>query len=161
VLANGNATGCFTPSSTAVLTGYATASLPTCTSGIKGTLAYTTDSTPAVVFCNGSSWVGAGGTLFTISATGCSPSATTGSATSGSITLASGPCTSIVITPNGAQGITAANGWHASVGDRTAQAAGKWIPQWNESASTVSTVTIPIPGAAGATDVITFNLTPF
>jgi hypothetical protein len=101
------------------------------------------------------------GTKFTIAATGCTPSATTGGATAGTITLASGPCTSIVITMNGATGLTAPNGWKCSVGDRTAQAAGTYIPEWYENSSTTTTATIPIPAAAGATDVISFACTGF
>lgn len=143
------------------LIGYATASLPTCNTAAKGEIAYTTDSTAALVFCTGSTWAGTGGTQFTYTATGCTPSAAAGSATAGTITLASGPCTSIVITPNGAQGMTAANGYHCNVGDRTTQNAGTWIPSWGESASTTTTVTIPIPAAAGATDVISFSCTPY
>jgi hypothetical protein len=141
--------------------GYATASLPTCNSGAEGEIAYTTDGTASPVFCNGTSWVGSGGTTFTISATGCTPSAHAGSATAGTITLASGPCTSIVITPNGAVGMTAPNGFHCNVGDRTTQNAGTWIPEWGESASSTTTATIPIPSAAGATDVISFDCTPY
>lgn len=141
--------------------GYASASLPTCNGAAKGQLAYTTDNTAALVFCNGSSWVGSGGTTFTITPTGCTPSATAGSATAGSITLASGPCTSIIITFNGSVGMTAPNGWHCNVGDKTTQNAGTWIPQWGESASNTTTATIPVPAAAGATDVLTFACTPY
>lgn len=99
-------------------------------------------------------------TTFTIAATGCTPSATSGGAFGGTITLATGPCTSIVITMNGATGFTAAHGYHCSVGDRTTQLAGTWIPEWNETASTTTTATIPIPSAAGATDVISFQCSP-
>jgi len=143
------------------LPGYATASLPTCNTGAKGQIAYTTDGTAALAFCNGTSWAGAGGTTFTITPTGCTPSAHAGSATAGTITLATGPCTSIVITPNGAIGMTAPTGFHCNVGDRTTQNAGTWIPQWGETATTTTTVTIPIPAAAGATDVISFACTPY
>jgi len=100
-------------------------------------------------------------TTFTITGTGCTPSAHAGSAFAGTITLASGPCTSILITPNGATGFTAPTGFHCNVGDRTTQNAGTWIPQWGESATTTTTVTIPVPAAAGATDVLSFNCTPY
>jgi hypothetical protein len=96
-------------------------------------------------------------TTFTIAATGCTPSAHAGGPFGGTITLASGPCTSIVITMNGATGFIASTGYHCSVGDRTAMAAGSWIPAWSESATTTTTATIPVPAAAGATDVISFT----
>lgn len=100
-------------------------------------------------------------TTFTIAPTGCTPSAHAGSATAGTITLAAGPCTSIVITMNGATGLTAPNGWHCNVGDKTAQNAGTWIPEWPESSSTTTTATISIPAAAGATDVMSFACTGY
>lgn len=144
---------------TFTLPGYATSGLPTCNSSSKGQPAYTTDGTPAFTFCNGTSWISSGGTQFTYVATGCTPSAAVGSATAGKITLTAvpGPCTSIVITPNGAVGMTAPNGWDCDVSDQTTQAAGTWIQRWGQSASTTTTATIPIPAAAGATDVITFH----
>jgi hypothetical protein len=98
-----------------------------------------------------------GGTKFTEAPTGCTPSATAGGATAGTITLASGPCTSIVITMNGATGLTAPNGWSCNVHDRTAST----IPAWGETSSTTTTATIPVPGAAGATDMLSFNCTGF
>lgn len=98
-----------------------------------------------------------GGTKFTQAPTGCTPSATAGGATAGTITLASGPCTSIVITMNGATGLTAPTGWTCNVHDRTAST----IPAWGETTSSTTTATIPIPTAAGATDVISFNCTGF
>jgi fibronectin-binding autotransporter adhesin len=98
-----------------------------------------------------------GGTKFTLTPTGCTPSATTGGGTAGTITLASGPCTSIVITMNGATGLTATNGWNCDVHDRTATT----IPKWGESASSVTTATIPVPAAVGATDVLSFKCTGF
>lgn len=142
------------------LTGYATASLPVCNSGAKGEIAYTTDGTAALTFCNGSSWVNSGGTQFTYVATGCTPSAASGDATGGSITLAAGPCTSIVVTFNGVVGMTAGHLWDCAVHDQTALAGGTWIPSWSQSSSTTTTATIPIPAAAGSTDVITFSCTP-
>lgn len=96
-------------------------------------------------------------TKFTLTPTGCTPSSTTGGATAGLITLASGPCTSIVITMNGATGLTAANGWTCDVGDRTSST----IPAWHETSSATTTATIPIPAAAGATDVLSFSCTGF
>jgi hypothetical protein len=102
----------------------------------------------------------AAGTTFTIAPTGCTPSAHTGGAFGGTITLATGPCTSIVVTMNGATGYTAPHGYDCSVDDQTAQAAGTWIPKWGQSAQSTTTATIPIPAAAGATDVISFSCTP-
>jgi hypothetical protein len=95
-------------------------------------------------------------TTFTITPTGCTPSAHAGGPFAGTITLASGPCTSIIVTMNGATGFTAPNGYHCNVGDRTTQLAGTYVPEWNETATTATTATIPIPAAAGTTDVITF-----
>lgn len=98
-----------------------------------------------------------GGTKFTLAPTGCTPSATSGGATAGTITLAAGPCTSIVVTMNGATGLTAPVGWNCAVHDRGATT----IPTWGESASSTTTATIPVPGAVGATDVLSFSCTGF
>lgn len=100
-------------------------------------------------------------TTFTVSGTGCTPSAHAGSPFAGTVTLASGPCTSLTITINGATGFTTTTGYHCNVGDRTTQNAGTWIPMWSESATSTTTATIPIPAAAGATDVISFECTPY
>lgn len=102
----------------------------------------------------------AANTTFTITPTGCTPSAHAGGAFGGTITLAAGPCTSIVVTMNGATGYTAAHGYDCSVDDQTAQNAGTWIPKWGQTASSTTTATIPIPAAAGATDVISFSCAP-
>lgn len=96
-------------------------------------------------------------TTFTIAPTGCTPSAHAGGPFGGTITLASGPCTSIVVTMNGATGFTAPVGYHCDVNDLTLQTAGTWFGEWGESATSTTTATIPIPSAAGATDVISFN----
>ena len=70
------------------LPSYATASLPTCT---PGQLAYADDGTGSITYCNNSdTWVSGGGTQFTYTVVGCPPSAASGDATGGSITLA--PC---------------------------------------------------------------------
>jgi len=102
-----------------------------------------------------------GGTKFTFAATGCTPSASSGGATAGTITLAAGPCTQLVITMNGATGLTAPNGWTCNVGDRTAEGSGTYIPAWYESASTTTTATIPIPPSVASTDVIRFSCTGY
>jgi hypothetical protein len=96
-------------------------------------------------------------TAFTIAGTGCTPTVTAPGPFGGTFTLASGPCTAVTITINGATGFTAPNGYHCSVHDRTALAGGTWIPAWGETTSTVHTATLPIPGAAGTSDVISFN----
>lgn len=106
---------------TPILTGYATASLPTCNSSSKGSLAYTTDGTPAFTFCNGSTWTSTGGTTFTVAGTGCTPTAVTGDATGGSFVLGTGPCTSVTVTFNGAVGMTAPHLWVCSNSDQTLQ----------------------------------------
>lgn len=99
----------------------------------------------------------AGSTQFTYTPTGCTPSASAGGWNAGTITLAAGPCTSIVITLNGATGIHSKTGWNCEVGDRTAQNGGTFIPTWYENSSNTTTATIPIPAAVGATDVIRFQ----
>jgi hypothetical protein len=99
-------------------------------------------------------------TLYTIAPTGCTPSAHVGGPFGGKITLAAGPCTSIVVTINGATGFTDTNGFHCTVADDTTQAAGTYIPNWTSSADNTTTATIPIPAAAGATDVISFMCQP-
>lgn len=142
------------------LFGYTTAGLPACTSGSKGLLAYTTDGTAALTFCNGSTWVNNGGTQFTFVATGCTPSASSGDATGGSITLAAGPCTQLVITFNGAVGMTASHLWVCSVSDPALNGPTSWFGSWGASSSTTTTATIQIPPAVGATDTITFSCEP-
>lgn len=130
----------------------------------SGTLTYATGlpiTTGVSGLATGMAAYLAANTTFTIAATGCTPSAHAGGAFAGTITLASGPCTSIVVTMNGATGYTTANGYHCNVGDRTTQAAGTYIPMWGESATTTTTATLPIPGAAGATDVISFECRPY
>ncbi len=99
-------------------------------------------------------------TQFTYSATGCTPSASTGGPFAGTITLAAGPCTSIVVTMNGVTGFTDTNGYNCNIYDETLQAAGTWFGSWGASADTTTTATIPIPAAAGATDVISFSCHP-
>lgn len=94
------------------------------------------------------------GTKFTTS--GCSVSSTTGGATAGIFTLGANSCT-VVITMNGATGLTATNGWTCQAHDRTTAAdliAG-------ESSSTTTTASIVIPVTAGATDVISFSCVAF
>jgi hypothetical protein len=102
-----------------------------------------------------------GQTKFTAVGTGCTIGATVGRGSSGTFTLAAGPCTSVVITMNGATGLAAQDGWTCQVRDRTTQAAGTWIPTWGETTSTTTTATLPIPAAAGSTDVIAFNCVRF
>lgn len=145
------------------LTGYATASLPTCSSTTNlYALAVTTDGTPSLSFCNGTEWVSNGGTTFTMSGTGCTPTAATGDATGGSFTLATGPCTSVTITFNGAVGMTATHLWVCTAYDETLQAAGTFFGTWGStpSATPTTSAVIPIPAAAGATDTIYFSCGP-
>lgn len=140
------------------LDSFATASAPSCTPGQIG---YANDGTGALAVCNNSdTWVSNGGTTFTIAGTGCTPTAVTGDATGGSFTLASGPCTAVTVTFNGAVGMTAGHLWDCSVEDQTLQAAGTWFGRWGQSSSTTTTAVIPIPPAAGTTDVIAFTCVP-
>jgi hypothetical protein len=96
-----------------------------------------------------------GATKFTTS--GCSVSATTGSGTGGKLTLGANSC-SVVITLNGATGMTAPNGWTCWHNDRTNPAANASI---YESSDTASTATLSIPSTAGTTDVIDFGCSPY
>lgn len=94
------------------------------------------------------------GTKFTTS--GCSVSSTTGGATAGVMTLGANTC-SVVVTMNGATGLTATNGWSCFANDRTSAT----ISAIQQTASTTTTATFSIPVAAGATDVINFGCTAF
>ena len=96
-------------------------------------------------------------TTFTVVGTGCALAGHTGGPFGGTVTLSSGPCTAVTVTINGGSGFTTTNGYHCTVSDRTAQAAGTWIPNWGESSVTTTTLTIPIPAAAGTSDVISFS----
>jgi hypothetical protein len=97
-------------------------------------------------------------TAFTASGTGCTPTLDSNrTAFTGLITLASGPCTAIVITPNGATNVSGAHGFHANVSDRSATT----IPAWGESTSSSTTVTIPVPAAAGTTDVLSITISTY
>lgn len=90
-----------------------------------------------------------GGTKFT--ASGCSNGTTVGGATAGKFTLGANTC-SVVITMNGATGLTAANGWACHAEDQTAP-----LIVIGLSASNATTATFSIPVAAGTTDVISFS----
>jgi hypothetical protein len=94
------------------------------------------------------------GTKFTTS--GCSVSSTTGGATAGIFTLGANSCT-VVITINGATGLTAPTGWSCQAHDRTAPT----VLIGGESASTATTASFTIPAGAGATDVISYSCTGF
>ena len=94
------------------------------------------------------------GTKFTTS--GCAVSSTTGGATAGIFTLGANSCT-VVITMNGASGLTATNGWTCQAHDRTAPT----ILIGGESSSNSTTASITIPAGAGATDVISFSCTAY
>lgn len=88
-------------------------------------------------------------TKFTTS--GCSVSSTTGGATAGKFTVGANTC-SVVITMNGATGLTAPNGWACSIQDRTAPTI-----LAEQSADSTTTATFSIPSGAGATDVFSFS----
>lgn len=89
------------------------------------------------------------GTKFTTS--GCSISSTTGGATAGKFTLGANNCM-VVITMNGATGLSAPNGWHCSAEDLTAPTILTAL-----ASSTAATASISIPVTAGTTDVISFS----
>lgn len=90
------------------------------------------------------------GTKFTTS--GCSVSSTTGGATSGKFTLGANTC-SVIITMNGATGLTAPNGWSCRANDQTT-AAGNTTLYF--SSNNATTATLSVPATAGTTDVIDF-----
>ena len=94
------------------------------------------------------------GTKFTT--TGCSVSSTTGGGSAGIFTLGANSCT-VVLTMNGATGITAPNGWSCQAHDRTAPT----VLLGGESSSTTTTASITIPAGAGTTDVISFACIAF
>lgn len=97
------------------------------------------------------------GTKFTAVGTGCTIGATTGGHSAGLFTLAAGPCTSVVVTMNGATGSTSLNGWTCQAHDRNTSTA----LIGGESSSTATTATFTIPVGAGTTDVISFSCTGF
>ena len=99
--------------------------------------------------------VAMGGTKFTTS--GCSVSSTTGNGTAGKMTLGANTC-NVVITLNGATGITAASGWTCHANDETT-AAGNTALYF--SANNTTTATLAVPATAGSTDVIDFSCSPF
>jgi len=89
------------------------------------------------------------GTKFTVF--GCSVSATTGAASAGVMTLGANTC-SVVITMNGATGVSAAHGWSCHANDETT-AAGNPV---YETGSTATTATLAVSALAGSTDVVDF-----
>lgn len=95
------------------------------------------------------------GTKFTTS--GCSVSSTTGGATAGKMTLGANTC-SVVITMNGASGLTASNGWSCHANDETTAAGNT---QLYFSANNATTATLSVPATAGTTDVVDFACTAF
>jgi hypothetical protein len=95
------------------------------------------------------------GTKFTTS--GCSVSATTGGATAGKLTVGANTC-SVVITMNGATGLTASNGWSCKANDETTAAANSLL---YFSTNNATTATLSVPSTAGTTDVIDFHCMAF
>lgn len=95
-----------------------------------------------------------GGTKFT--ASGCSNGTTVGSGTAGKFTLGAVSC-SVVVTMNGATGMTATNGWACAPQDQTHPTA--LIVQ---SANTTTTATFAVPGSPAAiSDVVAFACQPY
>lgn len=94
-----------------------------------------------------------GGTKFT--ASGCGAGTTVGGATAGIIALGANNC-SLVVTLNGATGLTASNGWSCHANDETSPAV--MIP---EASSTTATVTFAVPNTAGLSDTIDFGCTGY
>lgn len=92
------------------------------------------------------------GTKFTT--TGCSVSATIGGATAGTYTSGTTGACPVVITMNGATGLSAPNGWACTASDRTTTANGQ-----QNTASTATTATIS--GTTVTGDVISFHCTGY
>jgi hypothetical protein len=99
---------------------------------------------------------------------GCTVTNFTGRGSAGTFTLTPGPCKAVTIKMGSP--LTAPNGWHCTVGDKTMLAKGIWFGEWNEDVSTRTTVKIPIPQAAyqnvdskgnTGTDVISFACTAY
>ena len=93
------------------------------------------------------------GTKFT--ASGCSNGTTVGGATAGKFTLGANSC-SVVVTMNGATGVTSPNGWSCTANDETAPTV-----RISETASSTATATLTIPAGAGTSDVIDFSCTGY
>lgn len=94
------------------------------------------------------------GTKFTAVGTGCTIATTTGSAASaGTFTLATGPCSVVTVTINGATGATAPLGWLCPAWDQTT----KTVLIGGNSSSNTTTAVFTIPAGAGTTDVIAFG----
>lgn len=97
---------------------------------------------------------GSSGTKFT--GTGCGISTTVGGASAGTFTVTSGTC-SVVVTINGATGLTATNGWSCFANDRTTAAVG-FVEQ---TADTTTTATFSIPTTVVSGDVINYACTAY
>lgn len=95
------------------------------------------------------------GTKFT--ASGCSNGTTVGGATAGKFTLGANTC-NVVITFNGATGLTAPNEWSCRANDRTTAAGNTGL---YFSALSATTATLTVPATAGTTDVIDFHCIGF
>lgn len=92
------------------------------------------------------------GTKFT--AAGCtSITSTVGGASAGKFTIGANTCT-VVITINGATGLTAANGWSCHANDQTTAAGNTGM---YFSTNNATTATLTVPATAAASDVIDFN----
>lgn len=93
------------------------------------------------------------GTKFTTS--GCSVSATTGGATAGKFTVGANTCT-VVVTMNGATGLTAPNGWACHIADTTSTTV-----LVEQSATNATTASFSVPVTAGTTDVFVWGCIAF
>ncbi len=109
-------------------------------------LATTTLSGPLII----------GATKFT--ATGCtSITSTVGNGAAGKFTIGAATCT-VVITINGATGMTATNGWSCYANDVTTAAGNTGL---YFSANSTTTATLTVPATAVASDVIDFACRPY
>ena len=93
------------------------------------------------------------GTKFTATWLRYVPHTTAGGATAGQFVIGAATCT-VVITMNGATGLTAANGWFCKANDETTVAGNTGL---YFSAHNATTATLTVPATAAASDVITFG----
>ena len=116
-----------------------------------GTVYIDYETSPGAIVVEGKPLI-QGKTKFTT--TGCSVSATTGSGTAGTYTSGTTGTCAVVITMNGATGLTAPNGWHCSASDRN-------TPANLQSTSASTTTTCTITGTTVSGDVVSFAATPY
>lgn len=92
----------------------------------------------------------------TYTESGCTTSATSGTGTTGTMTVTQNSCTAVV-TLNGATGMTATHGWTCDIHDRTQPT----LYLGGESSSTTTTASFTIPSSVNSGDVLSFKCASF